>query len=209
MATATIPRTRWHLQGAGYEFCNCDFGCGCNFGGFPNSKDGSCHAFVGMTVKQGACGSVDLSGLKLASLLAWPKAIHEGNGRAVFVVEPSTTGAQIDALSKIFTGQLGGMPWELLGQTFKVTGLVKTRITIEGEGRRSVVRAEGVGEGRGDAFKNPVTGEDHLADVHLPTGFIWKQGQCGRGSFHAAAEGVTMAADGSNWIHYEYDWSNA
>ena len=54
-----------------------------------------------------------------------------------------------------------------------------------------------------------MTGEDHLADVHLPTGFIWKQGQCGRGSFHAAAEGVTMAADGSNWIHYEYDWSNA
>ena len=27
------------MKGQGYEYCNCDFGCGCNFGGFPNSKD--------------------------------------------------------------------------------------------------------------------------------------------------------------------------
>jgi hypothetical protein len=40
MATAT--KARWQMSGQGYEFCNCDFGCGCNFGGFPNSKDGSC-----------------------------------------------------------------------------------------------------------------------------------------------------------------------
>ncbi len=44
--TATI--THWALKGQGYEFCNCDFGCGCNFGGFPNSKDGSCRALVGV-----------------------------------------------------------------------------------------------------------------------------------------------------------------
>jgi hypothetical protein len=42
MAAATAAK--WTLQGKGYEFCNCDFGCGCNFGGFPNSKDGSCRA---------------------------------------------------------------------------------------------------------------------------------------------------------------------
>jgi hypothetical protein len=34
MATGTT--TRWKLKGRGYEFCNCDFGCVCNFGGFPN-----------------------------------------------------------------------------------------------------------------------------------------------------------------------------
>ena len=51
MATAT--KTRWQMTGQGYEFCNCDFGCGCNFGGFPNSKDGSCRALVGLTVTSG------------------------------------------------------------------------------------------------------------------------------------------------------------
>lgn len=206
---AAEQTTRWHLQGRGYEFCNCQFGCGCNFGGFPNSTDGSCRAFVGLHVSKGACGEVDLSGLKVAGLYAWPRAIHEGKGKGVFVVEPTTTEQQIGALAQIFTGKLGGLPWSVLGATYEVAGLVKARITIEGAGRRSVFRAEGVGEGRGDTIKNPVTGEEHLVNVDLPTGFIWRKGECGTGSFRASAEGVSVAADNSNWIHYQFDWSNA
>jgi len=117
---------------------------------------------VGMKIESGSCGDVDLSGLKCAALLDWPKAIHEGNGRCVFVVEPTTTDKQIEAMAQIFTGKLGGMPWELLGPTYAVTGLVKTKITIEGSGTKSVFKIEGVGEGRGDTLKNPVTGEEAL-----------------------------------------------
>jgi len=208
MAT-TATTTRWTLNGVGYEFCNCDFGCGCNFGGFPSSKDGSCRAFVGMAIDSGTCGGVDLSKVKCAAILAWPKAIHEGHGKCVFVVEPTTTDKQIEALGQIFTGKLGGMPWELLGPTFEVTGLVKAKISIEGAGRKSVLRAEGVGEGRGDTFKNPVTGEDHLANIDLPDGFIWKKGECGQGTFRANAAGVSVGAERSNWIRYSFDWANA
>ena len=206
---ATEQTTRWYLKGQGYEFCNCQFGCGCNFGGFPNSTDGSCRAFVGLNVTKGACADVDLSGLKLASIIAWPRAIHEGKGKVVFVVEPVTTDQQVGALAQIFTGKLGGLPWSILGTTYEVAGLVKAKITIEGQGRKSVFRAEGVGEGRGDTLKDPVTGEDHLVNVELPTGFIWKKGECGIGSFRASAEGLSVAADQSNWINYPFDWSNA
>ncbi len=202
------PATRWQLKGQGYEFCNCDFGCGCNFGGFPNSKDGSCRALVGLKITQGKCGGVNLSGVKCAGVYAWPKAIHEGNGKVAFVVDPATTDKQVDALAQIFTGKLGGMPWEILGPTAEVIGLVKAKITIEGKGRKSTFRAEGVGEGRGDVFKNPVTGEDHLADVHLPNGFIWKKGECGQGSFQASASGLSVSAEKTNWIHYQFAWSN-
>ena len=87
--------------------------------------------------------------------------------KCVFVVEPTATEKQIEALAQIFTGKLGGMPWELLGPTFEVKGLVKAKISIEGSGPKSVFKAEGVGEGRGDTFKNPVTGEDHLANIDL------------------------------------------
>jgi hypothetical protein len=205
---ATTATARWNLTGQGYEFCNCDFGCGCNFGGFPNSKDGSCHALVGLHVARGRCGDVDLSGVKCAGVYAWPRAIHEGNGKVAFVVDPATTDAQVNALAQIFTGKLGGMPWEVLGPTAEVVGLVKARITIEGSGRKSTFRAEGVGEGRGDTFKNPVTGEEHLAEVHLPSGFIWKKGECGEGSFRAAAAGVSVGAEKTNWILYGFDWSN-
>ena len=207
METATA--TRWTLQGRGYEYCNCDFGCGCNFGGFPNSKDGSCRALVGMDITSGSCGGIDLSGVKCAAIVDWPKAIHEGNGRCVFIVDPATTDQQVDVLAQIFSGKLGGMPWELLGPTFQVVGLQKVPITIEGQGRKSTFRAGNIAEGRGDAFKNPVTGEEHLANVDLPDGFIWKRGECGQGSFKASSDGVSIGADKSNWIYYEFDWSNA
>ena len=206
MATATA--TKWSMRGRGYEFCNCDFGCGCNFGGFPNSKDGSCRALVGVHITQGKAGDVDLSGVKCAAVVAWPKAIHEGNGKAAFVVDPATTDKQVEMLAQIFTGKLGGMPWELLGPTFEVVGLEKAKITIEGQGRKSTFKAEGIGEGRGGAFKNPVTGEEHLANVDLPDGFIWKKGECGQGTYRAKAGPVSIAADNSNWIYYEFDWGN-
>jgi len=206
--TTTESAMRWSLKGQGYEFCNCDFGCGCNFAGFPNSKDGSCRALVGMVIDRGSCDSVDLSGVKCAAVVAWPKAIHEGHGQCVFVVEPTATEKQVEALAQIFTGKLGGMPWELLGPTFEVKGLVKARISIEGSGPKSVFKAEGVGEGRGDTFKNPVTGEDHLANIDLPEGFIWKKGQCGQGTFRASAEGISVGAEKTNWILYNFDWTN-
>jgi len=208
MATATATATRWTLRGRGYEFCNCDFGCGCNFGGFPNSKDGSCRALVGLDIVGGSCGDTDLAGVKCAAVVSWPKAIHEGNGKCVFVVEPETTDKQIEALAQIFTGKLGGMPWELLGPTFDVVGLAKAKISIAGQGRKSVFTIDGVGEGRGDAFKNPVTGEEHLANVELPGGFIWTRGECGQGTFHADSNGVSVGADKSNWIYYQFEWGN-
>lgn len=205
---STAIATKWALKGTGYEYCNCDFGCGCNFGGFPNSKDGSCRALVGLEIREGRCGDVDVAGVKCAAILDWPKAIHEGNGKCVFVVDPATTDRQVEVLGEIFTGKLGGMPWEILGPTFQVVGLVKAPITIEGEGRKKTFRAEGVGEGRGDTFKNPVTGEEHLANVDLPDGFIWTKGECGAGSFQASASGVSVSGTNSNWILYEFDWKN-
>ena len=140
----------------------------------------------------------------------WPKAIHEGNGKAAFIVDPATTDKQVEALAQIFTGQLGGMPWELLGPTFQVAGLVKKKITIEGKGRKSTFRIEGVGEGRGDTFKNPVTGEEHIVNVDLPTRLHLEEG---RGRVRARSGRRPRASrvdfDKTNWIFYEFDWSNA
>jgi hypothetical protein len=206
--TTTATATHWVLKGQGYEFCNCDFGCGCNFGGFPNSKDGSCRALIGMVIDRGSCGGVDLSGTKCAAIVSWPKAIHEGHGECAFVVEPATTEEQIGALAQIFTGKLGGMPWELIGPTFEVKALLKAKISIEGSGSKSIFKVEGIGEGRGDTFKNPVTGEDHAVNIDLPDGFIWKKGQCGQGTYKASAGGVSIAAEKTNWILYDFDWTN-
>ena len=65
---------------------------------------------VGNDIVEGSCGDVDLSGVKAIAVIDWPHAIHDGNGKAVFIVAPETTDAQIDCLSQIYTGQLGGDP---------------------------------------------------------------------------------------------------
>jgi hypothetical protein len=205
---STQAATAWRMTGKGFEFCNCQPGCTCNFSGFPTSPDGSCKAAVANHIHEGHCGDVDLSGIKALSILDWPKAIHDGGGKAIFVVPPEVSDEQIECLSQIYTGQLGGMPWEILGTTFEVAGLVRAEVEIEENGMHSSIRVPGVGEAQGTTLKNPVTGEDHLVAIDLDQGFIWKRGECGQGTFEVDAEGVHMAFQDSNWILYDFDWTN-
>ncbi len=207
--TDTTTRTQYRLQGTGYEFCSCQPGCTCKFSGIPTGSGGSCKAAVGNVIESGRCGDVDLGGVTAIAVIDWPKAIHDGSGRAVFIVPPETSDEQVGALSQIYTGQLGGMPWEILGGTFDVVGLVKTPISISGEGLEVTMSADGVGSAAGRYFANPVTGERHEAHIVLPDGFIWTKGECGVGSFSMEAEGVSLSFEDSNWIRYEFDWSNS
>lgn len=207
MAT-TQTATTWRLRGTGYEFCNCQPGCTCNFSGFPTSSDGSCKAAVGNHIEEGFCGDVDLSDIKAVAIIDWPGPIHDGNGKAVFVVPPAVSDEQLDAMAQIFTGQLGGMPWAILGPTFEVAGVVRAEVELDHDGMNSGFSIPGVGQAKGHKLKNPVTGEDHDAAILLDGGFIWERGDCGEGSFEVEAEGIHLKFDDSNWILYDFDWTN-
>lgn len=198
MTAMTETRTSWRLQGKGYEFCNCNPGCTCNFNGFPTSSDGSCKAVVGNVITSGECGDVDLSGVTAVAVIDWPGPIHEGNGRIVFVVPSEVAEDQVNALAQIYTGQLGGLPWELLGGTYEVAGLVRAPVTVSGEGLDITMTMDGVGTATGRYFSNPVTGERHEAHIALPDGFIWRLGECGVGDFAVAAEGISLEFNDSN-----------
>jgi hypothetical protein len=208
VTTTTEQRTAWRLTGKGYEFCNCNPGCTCNFAGFPSSADGSCKALVAVDVTSGRCGDIDLTGLKTVSLIDWPRAIHDGNGKAVLVVEPETTDEQLGAIAQIYGGELGGMPWEILAGTLTGVAVAKARISIEQDGMDVTLDVEGIGKAQGRYLSNPVTGERHEASIVLNGGFIWSTGQCGVGDFDASAEGLSLSFKDTNWIFYEFDWSN-
>jgi len=206
--SATETTTAWRLKGKGYEFCNCQPGCTCNFSGFPTSPDGSCKAAVANRIDEGHCGDVDLSGVKALAIIDWPKAIHDGGGKVIFVVPPDVTDEQLNGLAQIYTGQLGGLPWSILGTTYDVAGVVRADVEMEDDGMHSAFRVPGVGEAKGTTLKNPVTGEDHLVTIDLDQGFIWKRGECGQGSFDVEAEGIHLTFEDSNWILYDFDWTN-
>jgi hypothetical protein len=208
MEAATQVDTVWRLTGKGYEFCNCQPGCTCNFSGYPTSPDGSCKAAVATRIDSGNCRDVDLSNIVALAILDWPKAIHDGGGRAVFVVPPAVSDEQLGCMAQIFTGQLGGLPWSILGTTYEVAGVVRADIEIDDNGMHSGFRIPGVGEGTGTTLKNPVTGEDHLVAIDLDEGFIWKRGECGQGSFAVDAEGISLSFEDSNMIVYDFEWTN-
>src|SRR5437016_2735994 len=66
--TDGIPR--WELRVDYVETCNCNFGCPCNFSGYPT--DGHCEALVGYHVRQGHWGRTKLDGLDVIYAAAWP-----------------------------------------------------------------------------------------------------------------------------------------
>ena len=204
--SATI--TKWRLKGVGYEFCNCNPGCTCNFSGFPSSADGSCKAFVGNVIAEGRCGDIDLSGITFGAVFDWPKAIHDGNGKAVFIVPTSISDDQADALAKIFRGSLKGMPWGILGSTYSVVGVIRADISVTPRGIESSVDLPGLVKAVGTSLKDPVTGEPHQVAISLDAGFIWKRGECGVGAFKVDAGEVHLDYRNTSWILYDFDWGN-
>src|SRR5688572_8952684 len=72
----SIPK--WNIKSDYVETCNCDFGCPCNFDGFPTY--GFCRALVFFHIQEGNFGNVQLGGLEVVYAVSWPKAIHEGSG---------------------------------------------------------------------------------------------------------------------------------
>src|SRR5262249_29598614 len=75
-AAEKIPR--WEIQVDYIETCNCNFGCPCNFSGYPT--DDYCEALVAYHVKKGRFGKTRLDGLDVIYAAAWPAAIHQGGG---------------------------------------------------------------------------------------------------------------------------------
>ena len=102
--TDKIPR--WQLAVDYVETCNCNFGCPCNFSGYPT--DGFCEALVGYHVRQGRFGRTRLDGLDVVYAAAWPRAIHQGGGTMRLYVAEQATPEQRDALVQIFSGKAKG-----------------------------------------------------------------------------------------------------
>ena len=198
----------WRLKAKYYEACNCAYGCPCNFNGFPTH--GNCTGIVAFAVEEGDRDGVDLSGLKVAAAVDWPKAIHDGNGKmAVFI--DSASDDQREAIIPILMGEDGGMPWEILATTIsEIHGPFFETIEIEDNGTDSRLR---VGEKivvEMETFKNPVTGDPHEVHTVMPTGFIFTDGLVGgTTTARADADGVSFDCSGNNAYYAHVEWSNA
>jgi len=173
MASKTEQIPKWSLKAEYVETCNCDYGCPCNFSGFPTY--GFCRALVLHTITSGSYGSVKLDGIDVIMAASWPKAIHEGNGTVQLFISKHASPEQRDAVIKIFSGQAKGSgPFALFANTFKyVLEPQFVDIMKKIDGKKSTFSVPGLLDVQVESFKNPVTGEEQDTKIQLPKGFIW------------------------------------
>ena len=203
-----MSRTPWHINATWVEACNCDYGCPCNYNGFPTR--GTCEAAVAFKVDEGRHGDTRLDGLAVAVAVAWPKAIHEGNGKAVVYIDERADAMQRDALARILTAQDGGMPWEILAPTLsELDGPHWAPITFDVNGTRTRVAVKDI-DVQLEPFTNPVTGDEHEVHTVMPKGFVFRDAEActsSRNTFHIA--GRKFDWSGKNAYFSKVQWSNA
>ena len=56
----------WRIKGRGFQNCNCNYGCPCQFNALPTY--GNCEAVMGYEIEQGNFGEINLDGLRIAGV---------------------------------------------------------------------------------------------------------------------------------------------
>ena len=164
----------WRLKADYVETCNCDYGCPCNFNGFPTY--GSCQGLLLFHIRSGSYGDTRLDGLDAIYAEYWPKAIHEGNGTLQLFITKKADDLQRKELVDIMSGQAKGEgPFALFATTMKYflePQFVDIKVNLDG--KRSTFAVPGIMDVQIESFTNPVTGEEQDTKIQLPKGFIWK-----------------------------------
>ena len=152
--------------------CNCDYGCPCNVNARPTRGD--CEGGWTWLIEEGVFGDLRLDGLHASLYADWPKAIHEGDGIAMYVIDERASQSQRDALRTLLEGQAGG-PWAIFRKTFReLHGPNYARYTMNTDGPLPRVHVEGAVEIATEFIRNPVTKETVHPRLSLPEGLVVK-----------------------------------
>ena len=177
--------TQWFIKGQEFIHCNCAYGCPCQFNALPTH--GNCEAVLGFIIEEGRHGETDLSGLKMAGIVAWPGAVHEGRGHIVPIVDERANDKQREALLRIMSGMdtvEGATVFQVFSTTYEKVEepvFAPIELDIDIEGRTARFNVPGWIEARGEPIRNAVTGQESRAEIRLPNGFEYDIAEMGRG----------------------------
>jgi hypothetical protein len=101
------------------EACNCDFGCPCNFTGFPTY--GYCRTLIFFHINSGNFGNnVKLDGLEVIVAISWRGLFMKEMELFNYSLQKNTDEKQRQALVSIFSGQAKeDGPFALFAPTYK------------------------------------------------------------------------------------------
>jgi hypothetical protein len=168
----TIPS--WKIEADYLESCNCEFGCPCNFSGWPTG--GRCEALVAYHIRNGSYGAVRLDGLNFVYAASWPRAIHEGGGTMRVYIDERGLAEQRAALTEITYGRAGGSGcFPIFASTMRhLLDPQFVPVQIRVDGKRGSFSVPDVLEVQLAPHVDPVSGGEQEVQISLPKGFIWQ-----------------------------------
>lgn len=135
---------KWKLTGTYFEACSCDIACPCTFLSAPTT--GECNALVGWHIDNGTLDNVNLNGLNVALAVHSPGHMLEVKWQAAIYLDDKASDEQKDALTKIYTGQVGGHPFILVSFVGEVLGIKSVPIEFEANGKQRRLKIADVAE---------------------------------------------------------------
>lgn len=192
----------WRVAGVELANCNCNWGCPCQFNSVPTS--GQCEAVWAMRIDTGHYGSTRLDGLVWGSLLWWPGAVHEGNGKQLIFGDVRASAEQRKALLEIASGKHAneGTYFQIfaaVAPTFLEPAWQPVELQLDIEKRSGRLQVGDLVDCTVEPIRNPVTGDEHRARVTLPNGFEYKEAEYASGS--ASSRGPIVLKHQSRHAH--------
>jgi hypothetical protein len=130
----------WSIEGTYFETCSCELMCPCNLSFDHGATYDYCRVTLVFTIRDGVIEGTDVTGRTLAVIADSPKVMTDGNWRLGMFVDDGTSDEQMEKLTGVFGGQMGGPMAGLAPLIGEVLGVERAPITVVEDGLRHSVR---------------------------------------------------------------------
>ena len=130
----------WSIAGSYFETCSCELMCPCNFSFDYGATYDYCRVTLVFAIREGDVEGTDVSGRTLALVADTPKVMTDGNWRIGIFVDDGSSDEQVDKLTGVFAGKLGGPMAGLAPLIGEVLGVERAPIQVVEDGLRHSVR---------------------------------------------------------------------
>jgi hypothetical protein len=169
----------WKIDGTYFETCSCELMCPCNFSFDHGATYDYCRVTLVFDIRSGDIEGTDVSGRTLALVADTPKVMTDGNWRLGIFVDDGSSDEQLEKLTAVFGGRMGGPMGGLAPLIGEVLGVERAPIHVLEEGLSHSVRI-------GDAI-------DFEVEDIVPFGIETGEPVRLTGVFHPVASELTAA----------------
>ena len=162
----------WELSGTYFEGCNCDTLCPCNSSAMSAPADHErCRFVIAFHIDSGQVDGVDISDRSCVLVGDAPQMMAEGGWKVGMFVDDAASAQQMEAVSGIFSGALGGPMAAIAPAIGEFLGAEQAPITYSDDGFSHSVK---VGESIDLAIEEVVQpGSAESVHVTGLTGLPW------------------------------------